>query len=60
MNKICEGCDKHDGIDCTAYNTVPDVYIRLGGCPVNRKNLKREAAQKINPLKASKRGRRGR
>lgn len=55
METICEGCEKHNGKNCTVYATVPTLYKHYGQCPFNLK-IEQKVKQKINPLKASKRG----
>lgn len=60
----CMGCnkmfsDENTGDVCIAY-VNPKAMHRLGGCALqSNKEIEITAKKKINPIKASKRGRRG-
>lgn len=57
---MCVGCNKYlEGL-CTIYPMPPSFYVRQGACPFNPP--KAEAVKKgfVNPLKASKRAKKGR
>ena len=56
----CEGCAKVIEYSAVHYCMIypnPAGKWSVGGCPqaTNKKAVKQEAAQKVNPLKASKR-----
>jgi hypothetical protein len=58
--EICTGCLKITDERCSVYAS-PAVWERKGGCPMKtNKVLEVKKDKKINPIKASKRAKRGR
>lgn len=58
LEGICDGCSHVVENNCGCYANT-SIWKRLGSCPLNQKG-RSELVAKINPLKASKRARRGR
>ena len=61
VKEMCTGCIKAiTGEDrCVAYE-YPGNWYRLGGCPLkSNKVLEVKQGKKVNPLKASRRKKRG-
>ena len=60
--EICNGC-KQDGrgtnLQCRVYGIPPSMYERMGLCPFNLPVVEKKKKGWINPLKASKRAKRG-
>lgn len=62
VKKLCDGCIKaiKDENKCMSYD-YPEAWHRKGGCPLkSNKVLEVKNGKKVNPIKASKRKRRGR
>lgn len=62
MDKCCEGCKKSapgTNMECHVYGIVPSPYARAGECPVNP-HIVEVKKVKVNPLKASKKAKKGR
>ena len=62
LTKLCDGCIKAIIKEnrCVAYE-YPEAWYRKGGCPLkSNKVLEVKATKKVNPLKASRRKKRGR
>lgn len=58
---LCDGCIKAIVSEnrCKSYE-YPENWYRLGGCPLkSNKVLEVENGKKVNPLKASRRKKRG-
>jgi len=62
MEPMCKNCSK-DGsgtsMQCAVYGIPPSYYVRVQGCPFNPPETQAVAAKKMNPLKASKRAKKG-
>ena len=62
VKELCDGCIKAIAEEnrCSAYE-YPEAWYRKGGCPLkSNKVLEVKGGKKTNPLKASKRRKRGR
>jgi len=61
VKNLCDGCIKAIAKEdrCVAYE-YPENWYRLGGCPLkSNKVLEIVKGKKVNPLKASRRKKRG-
>jgi len=62
VKELCDGCIKANIKEdrCITYG-YPENWHRMGGCPLkSNKALEVMVTKKVNPLKASRRKRRGR
>lgn len=62
MDKACEGCDYNGfgtNLECSVYGIPPSAYVRAERCPKNPPKVEVKKRGWINPLKASKRAKRG-